>query len=211
MRTEHLSSNLFVGPKCASAIPAAHPLVRDAVIQASFDPTVSRIEFLPSVRVGRHTVVLNAVVVTKDTRRCLLDVVDARPLRTIDDEGLLLLAIEQAGIETIQISESAIRREPRCSNAREIWRSRFRSLSSRDRLNILDALDEHGPLSIAQLVSELGDSDCWEKVLSLACEGEVQIDIDAAIDSETVVRRRYQIESTSPSFDLEPRKSEALR
>jgi hypothetical protein len=210
MRTQHLSSSLFVGPKCASAIPTTHPLVRDVVIQASFDASVTRIEFLPSIRIGRHTVVVNSVVITKDTRRCLLDIVDARPLRTIDDEGLLLLALEQSGIETIQISESAIRREPRCSNAREIWRSRFRKLSSRDRLNILDALDESGPLSIAQLVSELGDSDCWEKVLSLACEGEVHIDIDAAIDSETVVRRRCQIESASPSFDLAPCKSEAL-
>jgi hypothetical protein len=210
MRTERFSSNLFVGPKCASAIPARHPLIRDAVIQASFDPSVSRIEFLPSIQVGRNTVVLNSVVITRDGQRYLLDVVDARPPRSIDDEGLVLLALERAGIETLEIAESTIRLEPRCSNAREIWHSRSRRLSSRDRSNIVDALHEHGPLTIARLRSELGGFDCQEAIFTMACEGSVQIDIDSAIDSETVVRRRCQIESASPSFNLASCKSEAL-
>jgi hypothetical protein len=72
-------------------------------------------------------------------------------------------------------------------------------------------LDEHGPLSIARLGSDLGDFHCREVVFALAREGHIQIDIDAVIGSETVVRRRYQIESIPPSFDLTFCKSEALR
>ncbi len=211
MRTQRSSSNLFVGPKCASAIPTRHPLVRDAVLQASFDPSVSQIEFVPSVQVGRHAVALNSVILTKDGRRFLLDVIDARPLRTLDDEGLVLLALERAGFETLQLSESTIRGEPRCSNAREIWRSRSYRLSSPQRSSILDILAERGPLSIAWLRNMFGKLDCREAVFALACEGAVQIDIDAVIGPATMVRLRSQISSTPASLDLPSCKSAVLR
>jgi hypothetical protein len=55
--------DLFVSDKTATAIPARHPALRDALIQASLDPQVRSISYLASACVASEQVKLDAVVV----------------------------------------------------------------------------------------------------------------------------------------------------
>jgi hypothetical protein len=91
-------TQLFISCKTATAIPTRCSLVRDALIQATLDPAVRAIEFVASARVRAQTVALDAVVIARDDGRWLLDVVEARPLRDAESEGLALLAQDELGL-----------------------------------------------------------------------------------------------------------------
>lgn len=91
------TKRLFSGAKTRGPVPAAHPLVHDALVQASLDPATRAIEHLPSAPFAGTEVPLDAIVLIRNRGRFALDVVDARPLRDIDAEGLALLALQDLG------------------------------------------------------------------------------------------------------------------
>jgi hypothetical protein len=47
-----LRTDLFISAKTSTAIPARHPLVRDALVQASLDPRVRSLDYISSAPVG---------------------------------------------------------------------------------------------------------------------------------------------------------------
>lgn len=180
---------LFVGPKCLTAIPARCTRLRDALLQASLDPAVRAIEFLKAAVVDGHRVHLNAVVLTRDDSRYALDIIDARPPRDLDTEGLVLLALARADITPLQLTSAEIRQEPKFSNSREIWRHRTRHVHSEDRFNILRALQDEGALTMNQLEARVVTRSALETcVYSMACEAAVTIELTSALGPRTVVR-----------------------
>jgi hypothetical protein len=79
-------SELFVSAKTAAAIPARHPALRDALIQASLDRLVQSIAYVPSASVVTERVKLDAIVLQRDDGRFLLDVVPARRIRSSEEQ-----------------------------------------------------------------------------------------------------------------------------
>lgn len=112
----------FISAKTSTAIPARHPLVRDALVQASLDPQVRSLAFIPTATVDAAQVDLRAiVVVVRDDGRFHLDVVPARRVRDLEDEGLALIAIDRLGLAPLTLTAADIRRGPRFANSRAPW------------------------------------------------------------------------------------------
>jgi hypothetical protein len=97
-RAAPAATSLFISAKTTVAIPATCPLVRDALIQATLDPSVRTIEFLAQAWVDATPVDLNAIVIVRDDGSFVLDVVLARPVRDVEQEGLALIAYRPAGV-----------------------------------------------------------------------------------------------------------------
>src|SRR6202023_3475871 len=104
------SGHLFISAKTSTAIPAKHQLVRDALIAASLDPAVRSIDYIASARVAAASVRLCAIVIVRDDGRYVLDVLEARPLRDIDAEGLAQIALRDLGLSPLTLSQADIRR-----------------------------------------------------------------------------------------------------
>lgn len=90
-KAAQVCSDLFVSAETATAIPARHPALRDALIQASLDPQVRSIAYVPSRSVVSEEVEPDAVVMQRDDGRFLLDVVPVRRSRDVEEKGLVRL------------------------------------------------------------------------------------------------------------------------
>jgi hypothetical protein len=116
-----LRTDLFISAKTSTVIPARHPLVRDALVQASLDPRVRSLDYISSTPVGTAQVALKAIVIVRDDGRFYLDVVEARPLRDVEAEGLALIALDRLGLAPLTLTAGDIKREPRYANAKAVW------------------------------------------------------------------------------------------
>jgi hypothetical protein len=186
------SQSLFVGPKSSAAIPISSLLLRDAVLQATFDPAVWKIDFIPSARVNQATVKLNAVVLQRDDGRFMLDVVEGRSLRDADSEsGFFLQALQQLNVSPLELTATDIRREPKFSNCREIWRHKAHPVSMSTRMGIQRALEDEGPLSILQLEDIVQSHfDIETAVFALACDAVLELNLDETpLGHHTIVSR----------------------
>jgi hypothetical protein len=132
--------DLFASAKTANAIPARHPALRDALIQASLDPQVRSIAYVASTSVASMQVELDAVVIQHDIRRFLLDVVPARSIRDVEENGHNQIALTELGLTQIILTTEAIRREPRCTNARLVWSCREISVPLGLRMRIQETM-----------------------------------------------------------------------
>lgn len=188
--------NVFIAAKAAVAIPWAHELVRDALVQAALDPAVRAIDFVPTVAAYGHVFALNAVVVRRDDGSRILDVVEARPLRGIDDEGLALLAADKLGLPALTLTAADIHRQPKAANSSLVWNCRYLRIQATDRVRVLQALTEDGPMTLASLSAEVRWSiDPVAAVLGMACLDLVELDLTSIpLAPETVVQRRWQKE-----------------
>ena len=182
----------FTSAKNAAAIPVAHNLVRDALVQAALDPAVREIEFIPTVVTFDKVVALDAIVFRSDAGRQVLDIPEVRPLRCIDDEGLALLAADQLGLPVLRLTAADIRRQPRAANSSMVWNCRHTRVQISDRVRLLQALSEDGPMPLARLSSEVRwGIDPVATVLAMACLDLVEIDLTTVpVGPESVVRRR---------------------
>src|SRR6266702_2120740 len=96
--------DLFVSAKTTTAIPARYPALRDTLVQASLDPQVHAIGYVASAVVASKQIELGAVVVLRDDGRFLLDVVPARRVRDLEDEGLIQIALADLGLTPLIVS-----------------------------------------------------------------------------------------------------------
>jgi hypothetical protein len=71
----------------------------------SLDPTVRSIDYIASARVASQSVKLNAVVIVRNDGRYFLDVVESRPLRDIDHEGLAQIALRDLGVAPLTMPQ----------------------------------------------------------------------------------------------------------
>jgi len=186
------AESLFVSAKTRTAIPARHDLVREALVQASLDPVVRAIEFVPAARVREEPVALNAVVIVRDDGRHVLDVVAARPIRDVENEGLALIALDRLGLPLLTITEEDIRSEPRFANSRLVWRYRAYPVGIAQRMRILTVLGDDGPMTLGCLLRRVrGPRDPSLAVMALACADMLELDlITEPLGPTTIVRCR---------------------
>jgi hypothetical protein len=184
--------NVFTGAKAPNAIPIAHELIRDALIQAALNPAIRAIEFIPTFTAFGKTIALDAIVFRGDESRQLLDIVETRPKRSIDDEGLALLAIDQLGLSLLTLTGAEIRRGPRAANSSLVWNCRHYGVFAPDRVRILQILSDDGPMSLNRLSAEARCTrDPIATVLALACLDLIELDLTSVpLGPETPARRR---------------------
>lgn len=171
-------SDLFISAKTACAVPARCALVRDALILQTLDPAVRAIEYIASAQVHQTQVDLQAIVVVRDDGRYVLDVVAARRINDVEDEGLALIAQAELGLTPLVLTTQQIRREPRFSNTRLVWRYHQHPVGISLRLRVLQTLIDDGPMPLSRLLPAIrSDRDPGPAVLALACSGLVELDL----------------------------------
>jgi hypothetical protein len=180
---------LFVSFKAALAIPVRNPLRRDFLIQTTLDPGVRRIDYYPSTMVFDRVTRIDALVLHRDDGRFAVDFVDTFSPEDPQAEALLQLAFDKNCSGLLAISEADVRREPRCTSAREVWGYAAVRINAADRAQIVDALETEGPIPLRALGGLVDTSrDAVEVIYALACEGTVTLDLDAALDDRAIVR-----------------------
>jgi hypothetical protein len=185
-------SKLFVSAKTAGAIPILSPAIGDALVLASLDAKVRSIGFIASARRGKEHVDLDVVVVQRGDRLFFMDVVTARRIRDLEDEGLALIALEEFELSPWTISAEALRREPRYSNTQFVWQYNRHRVPAALHKHILHVLDQQ-PMQLGRLLKRIGGDGTSPAILSLACADVLEIDLAShPIDRTTMVRlRRY--------------------
>jgi hypothetical protein len=172
------AASLFVSAKTTVAIPASCSLVRDALVQATLDPAVRTIEFLATARVGATQVDLGAIIIVRGDGRFVLDVVPARAVRDVEQEGLALIAYSRLGLSQITLTAADIKREPRFANSRLVWSYRLAPVGISMRMAVLQVLADDGPMALSRLLSSLrSDRDPNPAILALACSDLLELDL----------------------------------
>jgi hypothetical protein len=180
---------LFVSFKTSRAIPGILPYRRDFMIQATLDAGVRRIDYHPVVALDDRVIRTETVAVERDDGRYVIDFVDARPLDDPQAEGLLQLGFELGCSGILAVTAADMAREPILSAAREVWHYSGVTLHAGDRAQVLEALDEEGPVPLRALQGLVCTRrDPVHVVYALACEGSVAIDLQAGLDGRTIVR-----------------------
>jgi hypothetical protein len=184
--------DLFVSAKTATAIPARHPALRDALIQASLDPQVRSISYLASACVASEQVKLDAVVLQRDDGRFLLDAVPARRVRDVEEERLALIALARLGLKSLALTAEEIQREPRYANSQLVWSYNGIAVPLGLRMHILQVLLDDGPMPLGQLLkSVLSDRDPTPAVMALACADLLTLDlVSEPLGPGTIARSR---------------------
>lgn len=183
----------FASPKCGEgAIPVRHHLVRDALIQAALDPTVRSIEYLSEIRTAPATMKVDAIAIVRDGIRYSLDVVEARPRRSIAQRLMIAQALLDLGLRPLVRTESDIMREPRCTNARTVFEYAGRPVEIGLRLQILGTLTDDGAMPLGDLLNRLrSNRDPATAVMALACADLVELDlVSAPLGPQTIARLR---------------------
>jgi hypothetical protein len=191
-RAAPAATSLFISAKTTVAIPATCPLVRDALIQATLDPSVRTIEFLAQARVDATQVDLDAIIIVRDDGRFVLDVVPARRVRDVEQEGLALIAYSRLGLSPITLTAADIKREPRFANSRLVWSYRLAPVGISMRMAVLQVLADDGPMALSRLLSSLrSDRDPNPAIMSLACSDLIELDlISRPLGPHTIARAR---------------------
>ncbi len=187
------TADRFVSVKAAAPIPARHPALQDALIQASLDPAVRSIGYIATAAVASKQIDLCAIVVQRDEGRFFLDVVPARPIRDLEDEGLSLIALGELGLKPWIISGPDLLREPRCTNARYVWLYNRHRVSRETRRRILRALHKRS-MQLGELERHVrSDRDPSADVMALVCAGELELDLTSRpIQLTTIVKSRMR-------------------
>jgi hypothetical protein len=190
--TKAIAGDRFISAKTTVGIPASCSLVRDALVQATLDPTVRSIEFLARARVSASPVEIDAIVIVRDDGRFVLDVVPARPLRDVDHEGLALIALSQLSLTPLTLTAADIKREPRFANSRLVWSYRLHPVGTTLRMRVLQILADDGPMTLSRLLSAVrGDRDPNPAILALACSDLIELDlISRPLGPTTIARAR---------------------
>lgn len=181
---------MFVSAKTAGAIPVLSPAIGDALVLASLDAKVRSIGFIASARRGKEHVDLDVVVVQRGDRLFFMDVVPARRIRDLEDEGLALIALEEFELSPWIILAQTLRREPRYSNNQFVWQYNRHRVPTGLRKRILQVLDR--PMQLELLLKKVGsDHNPCPAIMNLACSDLLEIDLAShPIDRTTMVRSR---------------------
>jgi hypothetical protein len=198
----------FRSPKIASDIPSASILFNRLLIRLALDPRVRSIEYIASIPISTCRVDLGMLVANRDDGRFAYDLVDERPVRDLDTEGLLLLALEQAGICLIEMDRSQIDREPTSGNCSRVWRYRTYPVDASVRIAIDRALADHRVLSIRDLGSAAQVSSPMKTVFALACEGALEINLTQELSAESMVAKRPSPSTVPASSGSAKRRSD---
>jgi hypothetical protein len=133
-------------------------------VQLTLDPTVNSLRFVGSLPLTDEEVAVGMLVVERDEGSVAYDIVDERPDRDIDSEGLLLIALEKHGITRVEVDARLIESEPRAGNCKRIWRHRDVEVSP----DVIARID--GTLGTRRLsVRELGRATRLRNAIATVC------------------------------------------
>ena len=181
----------FVSVKTSTAIPVPHPALRHALVRVSLNPQVRSIDYVAEAIVASEQVDIDAIVVQRDDSSFLLDVVPARRIRDVDDEGLALIALAQLRFEPWIITAEELRREPRYTNAKLVWSYSQHRAPIDFRMRI-QALLEEKSIQLGRLIQTVRDnSDPSPAILALACADLLELDlVSQPLGPKTIVKSR---------------------
>lgn len=170
--------DLFTSAKAECAIRARHPALHEALVQASLDPLVRSIGYQAKALVGHAEVAIDAVILHQDDGRYLLDVVPARRLRDLEEEGLVRLALRELGLQVRTVTIDDLRVQPRRGNCAFVWTYQGATVPVGIRMRVLQALRDDGPMELGRLLEGLrADRDPAPSVMSLACDDLIEMDL----------------------------------
>jgi hypothetical protein len=175
---------MFSSAKTNGPVPVENDLVHQALIQATLNPCVDVIEFVPETRSAGRKVKLDAIVIVKENGRFALDPSPDLPLAVSDE------ALKKVGLARLFVKEAEIRRAPRANNALRIWSMHNFRVPVYARMQILAVLEENADAPIATVLRALSDDfDGQSALFSLLCSNVIVVDIEATDLSEARVRR----------------------
>lgn len=185
----------FNSAKTTTPIPLRHPMIKEALIQLSLDASVRSIDYIPSANVGAEDVELDAIIVERDSGRFLLDIVPARPIRDLEDEGLALIALSEFGLPTLAMTLESLRQEPRFSNSRLVWLYSRHCVPLELRIRVLEVLSERQSMKLGALLRQIeGGSRGSRAVMALACANLIELDLSSQpLGPTTIVTPRGKI------------------
>jgi hypothetical protein len=179
----------FRTPK-SSAIPKRSRCFNNLALQLSLDPLVRSIKYVDSLSALRRRVKVEMLIAEREDGRFAYDLIDERPLRDLDEEGLLLIALEENCIGLIEVDRTHVNKEPQAGNCLFIWKHRSHPVDGSARTAIDRALRKRGPLTIRELGGIAGLSNPMKTVCALAWEGVLAVDLSRQLDAEARVARR---------------------
>jgi hypothetical protein len=181
----------FAGAKNSLPITIASKLQLDLAIQCSLDPEVRALSFVPWLKFRGEAVDIGMLVADFDGERFALDIVDDRPLRDLDTEGMHLLAIAERGIGLMEFDADDILEEPFASNCRHVWMHRATAPLPPMKEAILSELSRHAFITIRELSKATGfGGDITPAVYWLACADLVELELAQKLSDETLVSIR---------------------
>jgi hypothetical protein len=176
-------------PKATSAIPAGSANFGKLVVQFSVSASVRSFEFLASLPVLGTRVAVEMLVATRQDGRFAYELVDERPVRDLDTEGLLLIALQEHGIRLVEVDGFRLNAEPEATNRAQIWKCRDQPVASTAKAAVEAALIRHGPLPARTLGRMLELPDPLPMLCALACQGTVGLDLSHKLNGRTRVVR----------------------
>jgi hypothetical protein len=192
-KPKSLPARQFAGRKCASPITVHCALEYDFLTQASLDASVFLIDFVSSYNVAGHAISLDIIVIHQSGCAYAADFPEIREVRDVDDEGLALIALSELGLELISVRAADVELEPRCSNAREVWRHRNLRVPADICANVVASVEAQGELSLRQLAKVIDSRfPMPSTVYALACGGVVDLDLkQKRLGPGTIATRGY--------------------
>jgi hypothetical protein len=183
--------------KATANIPKRSPNFNRLFIQLWLDPDTTWLEYVESLPLpvpeGNVNVMIEMLVADRDEGRVAFDIVDERPARDIDSEGLLLLALEHHEIRLAEMDSASINAEPRASNSLRIWRHR----DCRVKQGLVAAIDRafagQQSIPIRTLGTLTGFSDPIRTVSALICQGMLDTDLSVRFGPNSFVARRADL------------------
>jgi hypothetical protein len=181
----------FISSKTPVPFTVRSGVQLDLAIQRSLDPEVRSLRHVATLPLRGDDVVIDMMVADCEDGSFALDVVDGRPVRDLDAEGLLLLALEENGIELFELSTDDVLAEPFASNCRLVWRHRYMKPSTAMLSSIGKVLTQAGRISIGELSTTIGFvGDLSPFIYSMVCADELEIDLLSPLDRRTSVALR---------------------
>jgi hypothetical protein len=173
------------------AVPSSCSKAGELAVQLLLDPHVTALEFSTSLSFsGREVPIEMFVADLDDGGRVAFDIIDERPYRDLDAEGLLLLALESHGIRIMEMDQASIDAEPRASNTCRLWSHREHQVPAHLRAAIDRALASRRRLTIRSLANVIRLRDPMPTIGALVSQGVLAIDLSRPLGSHSVVGRR---------------------
>ncbi|MGI3904011.1 MAG: hypothetical protein ACRYGP_01300 [Janthinobacterium lividum] len=171
----------FVSAKTTAPVPVASRVAQLALIQATLDPDVIRID-PPIGNDGLTPSPIVAVLTGHDGPSALL--IGDAPARLPSNHRDLRATI---------VDRAALLAEPIATDLRMIWSCATRWYAPGDQVRILQFLSDNGQASLIEAAqSATASVDGVATVLALACRGLVELDLsEGPLGPETRVRRHH--------------------
>ena len=164
----------FRSVKSAAPVPVSSALRLDVLVQSALDPSVDQIDYVHNAVISGCRVCLDLPIIVRNRTRFAVDIIEDHPLRSVDDEGLSLLAVQDLGLEILELRRADIHRDPVSENARLVWRHADQEVRFDEETAALEALSERS-FAIDQLNKLTGVS--IEAIFALACADLIVVDL----------------------------------